>query len=261
MASLAEWVDQLQATGTYTFTKDDAIAAVGASTKAVEKAVRRLKEKRRVAQARQEFYVIVPLEYRSAGAPPPSWYIDDLMRFEGQAYYVGLLSAAALHGAAHQRPQEFQVLCQRTLRVRVVGRSRIRFFQKKEVQESRCLAHKTETGSMRVSTPEQTAADLLRYVRKCGGLSNVATVLAEMGDQLEASELIEVLEHEERSNAQRLGFLLESIGYEEIGERLHRWLAERDPSRVPLMKGGTRDAATLDDRWQVYVNVQVEPDL
>jgi hypothetical protein len=55
-----------------------------------------------------------PLEYREAGGPPASWFIDDLMRFLGQPYYVGLLSAAAIHGAAHQQPMVFQgrvVIC------------------------------------------------------------------------------------------------------------------------------------------------------
>ena len=40
------------------------------------------------------FYVVVPPQHASWGAPPPSWYIDALMRREGRPYYVGLLKAA-----------------------------------------------------------------------------------------------------------------------------------------------------------------------
>ena len=40
-------------------------------------------------------------------APPPPWYIDDLMRFEDCSYYVGLLKAGELHGATHQAVMEF----------------------------------------------------------------------------------------------------------------------------------------------------------
>jgi hypothetical protein len=47
--------------------------------------------------------VVVPPEYREAGCPPASWFIHDLMRFLGQPYYVALLTAAAIHGAAHQQ--------------------------------------------------------------------------------------------------------------------------------------------------------------
>ena len=43
-------------------------------------------------------------ENRVAGAPPASWYIDDFMKAIGAPYYVGVLTAAALHGAAHQQP-------------------------------------------------------------------------------------------------------------------------------------------------------------
>jgi len=48
-------------------------------------------------------YVLVPLEYLHAGAPPPSWFIDDLMKAMERPYYVGLLSAAGIHGASHQQ--------------------------------------------------------------------------------------------------------------------------------------------------------------
>ena len=55
--------------------------------------------KRRLVVPRRGFFVIVPLEYRQSAAPPPDWYIDALMKSCGRQYYVGLLSAAALHGA------------------------------------------------------------------------------------------------------------------------------------------------------------------
>ena len=31
------------------------------------------------------------------GSPPASWFIDDLLEYLGQSYYVGLLSAAEIH--------------------------------------------------------------------------------------------------------------------------------------------------------------------
>ena len=38
------------------------------------------------------------------------WYIDALMRREGQACYVGFLEAAELHGTMDQAVLEFQVI-------------------------------------------------------------------------------------------------------------------------------------------------------
>ena len=63
---------------------------------AFKRAAVRLTRKGRLIVARRGFYVIVPLEYQSAGSPPPSWYIDTLMKEWKHPYYVGLLSAAAI---------------------------------------------------------------------------------------------------------------------------------------------------------------------
>ena len=56
------------------------------------------------------FYVIVPVQYRLKGVVPPPYYINELMAYLKRLYYVGLLSAAAVYGAVHQRPMETQVM-------------------------------------------------------------------------------------------------------------------------------------------------------
>jgi predicted transcriptional regulator of viral defense system len=106
---------------------------------ALKLAARRLVAKKRLAVPRRGFFVIVPLEYSVAGAPPPSWFVDDLMNFEKARYYVGLLSAAALYGAAHQQPQEFHIVTDKQLRPTTAGRSRLRFFA--ERLDPHALAH------------------------------------------------------------------------------------------------------------------------
>jgi len=77
---------------------------------AFRKAASRLAKKNRIVRIRSGFFVIVPLEYRAAGVLPAEWFIADLMNYLEQPYYVGVLSAAALYGAAHQQPQQFQVV-------------------------------------------------------------------------------------------------------------------------------------------------------
>jgi hypothetical protein len=59
---------------------------------AAQTALRRLKQQGRVVSPRRGFYVVVPPEYRAAGSLPASWFIDDLMRYLDQPYYVGLLA-------------------------------------------------------------------------------------------------------------------------------------------------------------------------
>lgn len=126
--SLAELADSYQAGGRYVLTRENALRTLGTSEEALKKAVQRLVAKQRLVVPHRGFYVIVPLEYRAAGAPPASWFIDDLMKFHGHPYYVALLTAAALHGAAHQQPQEFQVITKAQLRPAFAGRSRIASF-------------------------------------------------------------------------------------------------------------------------------------
>ena len=89
--SLSAYVDNLQAAGRYTFVAGEARAALGVSDIALASAARILKQRGRLAAPRRGFFVTVPTEYRDVGAPPPSWFADDLMRFLGQPYYVSLL--------------------------------------------------------------------------------------------------------------------------------------------------------------------------
>ena len=259
---LSGFVDALQARGHYTFDRPEALKELGVTTEALESAVRRLAAKGRLAVPRRGFYVIVPPEYRSAGAPPPDWFIAELMRFEAQPYYVGLLSAAALHGAAHQQPQEFQIVTNRPLRPARAGRARIRFVTKATVDSTPVVDVKTQTGSMRVSTPEATALDLVRYVKRSGHLGNVATVLSELAEKLDAKALVEVArKNVEIAHVQRLGWLLDAVGAVSKAKALSVWVSGQRPRRVLLRPGSRAPIREEDPRWRVGVNEQVESDL
>jgi predicted transcriptional regulator of viral defense system len=259
--SLAGFVDALQSSGRYTFTRTDALTTLGVSAVALKHAARRLAEKGRLVTPRRGFFVIVPLEYASAGAPPPSCFIDELMRVQGRPYYVGLLSAAALHGAAHQQPQEFQVVSDRVARVALAGRSRIRFFVKKTVGTTPVVPIKTETGTMLVSTPEATAVDLVRYACGAGFLDNVATVLGDLAEKIDAEALVDAARKEgELAHVQRLGFLLDLVAGHDLTTPLAKWLGEQQPRATPLRAGRSSKGARKDERWLVLVNHEVEVD-
>ncbi len=257
--SLSDLVDAYQASGRYTFTREEALAVLGISEEALKKAVQRLVAKRRLAVPRRGFLVIVPIEYRDAGAPPASWFIDPLMKFHGRPYYVGLLSAAALHGAAHHQPQEFQVVTDAQLRSAATGRTRIRFFRKRHLERTRTMSLKTETGAMTISTPEATALDLLRYLAPAGHLGNVATVLAELAERLDASRLVDAARAEgDVSAAQRLGYLLELVGAGETAAGLADWIAAERARLVPLRADRSSRRGKKAARWRVVVNEKVE---
>jgi predicted transcriptional regulator of viral defense system len=259
---LDQFVDALQSRGRYTFERDEALRSLDTTGENLKKAVQLLIRRHRLASPRRGFYVIVPTEYRLSGGPPASWYVDDLMKAIGAPYYVGVLTAAALHGAAHQAPQEFQVVTPLKPRLVSVGRDRIRFLKKRRISTTRVTAMKTPTGTMRVSTTEATALDLLRYVEHAGFLSNVATVLKELAPQCDPAKLIEAADAEAAlPHVQRLGYLLDLVGFQDLSEQLARWVAERQPDWVRLQPGQSAPRARRERRWRLLVNTRVEPDI
>lgn len=257
--TVEDCVDAFQARGRYTFLRAEMIAESELSAEAVKKALQRLARRRRVVRVKNYFYVIVPLEYRHAGGPPPAWFIDDLMAAMKRPYYVGLLSAAAIHGAAHQQPQEFQVFTDRPIRPLLIGRSRIRFVTNKRTAEAAVQQVKTPTGTMRVSTPEATAVDLVRFVRLAGQMDHVASVLMDLVPRLDPKRLLRVVRAGgDVPNAQRLGYLLERVRGRPLAKAIHEWVERQSPRAATLRRGEAVRGATEDRRWHVVITQPIE---
>jgi predicted transcriptional regulator of viral defense system len=257
---LAALIEDFQGSGRYSFTRADVAAAAERSEVALEAALRRLKARGRIAGPRRGFYVVVPPEYREAGCPPASWFIHDLMRFLGQPYYVALLSAAAIHGAAHQQPMVFQVVTDRPTRPARAGRVRIAFHMSRHVGTAPVVDVQTETGHMRVSTPAATAYDLVRFAPAAGHLSNVATVLRELAERLDPGALARLAPSYAAPDVQRLGYLLELLGARDLSTALAPCLDARRYRAISLAPGEPKGAAVPDARWRVIPNVTVEAD-
>ena len=107
-------IADLAANGRYHFTSSELRSALRVSEAAARQALSRLAAKGEIASPARGFYVIVPPEYRRLGCLPADQFIPALMEQRNIRYYVGLLSAAQYHGAAHHRPQEFQVVVERS---------------------------------------------------------------------------------------------------------------------------------------------------
>lgn len=234
--ALSSYLSRLLSAGRVVFTREEAQQALGTSSGAFLDAAERQQRKHHLVSPRQGFYVIVPPQYLAWGGPPPAWYIDDLMQHEGCPYYVGLLKAAELHGATHQAVMEFQVITNKRLPQLHVGRSSITFYYRKDLRPitAGILDRKTDTGRMKVSSPELTALDLLRYPHAGGGLDNIATVVADLAEQLDAGKLARLAAAYERSVAQRLGYLLDRSDHSERAEALRGLLTKG--STVPWVE-------------------------
>ena len=259
---LLNYIEELQAQGRLVFTSDQAQAKLGESPNAFIKASLRLMRKDKLFRPTRGFYVIIPGEYRSGKSVPPEWYIDALMKFHRLPYYVGGLSAAALHGAAHQAPQELQVVTTKPLRLITAHRTRIRFLTKKAIEETPVQEMKTHTGYFKASTPEATALDLVRYYRWAGYLNNIATVLGELSERIDPKKLVRAAQAEgEIAHVQRLGYLLDQYGEKKSASELRKWASAKKTKFVPLRPGWDGEVSARDEKWRVLINDEVEPDL
>jgi len=255
------FIEGLQSDGRYSFSFEELARAVDASGIALQSAIRRLKKKGHLVSPHREFFVIVPAEYRGIGAPPPSWFIDELMAFLSRPYYVGLLSAAAVHGAAHQHPQVFQVATSLPTASMIAGSGRIEFFRKRRIERVATMRVKTDTGYMTVSTPEATVFDLIRHAHASGHLSNVATVLAELGEAIDPEKLVSSAALASRPEVQRAGYLLQLVGLESLAAPLVELVASGRKRCALLRPDVSAEGMPVDKRWNLVINEDVEPDL
>lgn len=262
---LDAYIDDLRSEGIYSFTSDDLRKRFDLSKEALKKSLQRLKREKKVTMVRKEFYVIVPPEYRAKGIIPPSFYAGDLMKFLKRDYYVGLLNAAAFHGAAHQQPQSFTVITQGpSLRNIQNEQADIRFLIKKTWNQEGIEKKKVSTGYINVSSPELTALDLINHYDKAGGFDRVATVLQELIENIYAEKLIESAKHYNKTVViQRLGYLLDHVLEAlELSNKLYDYLNTLE--FYPCLLSPQRkkpDRTVAGNRWKVMSNIEVEPDI
>ena len=191
------------------------------------------------------------------------------MRWEQEAYYVALLKAAELHGATHQAVMQFQVVCGKRLSEIRAGRSEVVFYYRKEMSAplTGVEGRKTDTGTMKVSSAALTALDLLRYPQASGGIDNVATVLAELAPAIEPHELASLSAHVERSVVQRVGYLLDCVGANDLTEPMLSALRSKADLRWTELEHEAPDPdfkpvpPLRDTKWRIVAHCLPEPDL
>lgn len=257
---MRDYVSGLAARGRYSFTSEEARAALGVSADAAKLALNRLAKHEAVASPARGFYVIVPPEYRALGSLPAEQFIPALMDRLRLPYYAGLLSAAQFHGAAHHRPQEFQVMLGKSRRPIRCGQVRVAFIVNRRVNEVAVQPINTPRGAILVSTPEATAIDLVGYHEHAGGLDQVATVLAELAEKIDPGKLATAAAAVPLPWVQRLGYLLELAEAPEKAEGLRDYVRREANGATLLLPGASAHGERRKD-WKLIVNANVEPEL
>lgn len=257
----SENISHLAAEGRSCFSFDELKQRVDSSPEALKAAISRSIKKGELAMPYRGFYVIVPPEYRSLGCRPAEQFIPELMEHLGEVYYAGLLSAAEYHGAAHHRPQVFQVVVVKPRRSIKCDKVKVAFIVKKNAEEMPVELRNTPAGVLKFSSPECTAFDVVGYFKQCGWLDNVATILAELAEILDSQKLVGIAELLPVAWAQRLGYLLELVEAREVAQPLAEYVDKLRPVRTPLLSSADIKGSKFDRRWRLFVNTEVEAEI
>jgi len=261
VSTAAEYIRSLLQRGRYTFTIHEADQALGGRSKALD--VLLLQQKQGwLFMPTRGFYVIIDPQHQSLGTLPLEWYFDDWAVYQQCQYYIGGLSAAMLHGASHQKPQQGQVMVNRQLPAIVHHAHRVVLFYSKTIATSAWEQRKSPAGYYHLSTPAMTAYDLLRYPRACPTLDLAATVLTELGEAITRDGLAHLVDlGGEMAILQRLGWLLDYVGWEEKTDRLAACLRSQRLVWRPLRQDIPTEHHAREKKWHMIVNAEIEADL
>jgi hypothetical protein len=253
--NLRDFIDGVQAGGRLFFSADEIPSAEG--SRAAEAALRRLANKGAIRRllSKSPAFVIVPPEHRTMGLPPVEWWLDDLMAYLSQDYYLGLLSAASTFGSSHFAPMETQVVTTKWLRPIENGRHRIRFFQKAAIPQKFVATRQGVWGPLRIGSPALTAIDLVAYPA-CSP-AQTRLLLADLAATIASADLLKILDdRSDVPSTQRLGFLLDRAGASKLASSVRAWL--RGKPTLPVDLAPKAGPGETDARWNVRVNVNLE---
>ena len=244
--SIREWVHNREIDGRPSFSFEEVTNAFPSLTSQhIRNELYRLRKSEVIAQPFKGFYVVIPPHYAAKGIVPPVYYVDQLMDHLRRPYYICLLNAAELLGAAHQRPQEFSVMT-------VPPRIRMTRFSILD-------------WNYRSSIPDRFLKEIIQYEQHVGGLSRAATVIEELSEQTVWTGAAErgLLSPSTIATVQRLGYILENVLMNQSqADDLYQELKIVSPklNRFRLSTRKNDDGAILDKRWNIIVNTEIEID-
>ena len=257
---LDKYLIEVRSQGRYSFTTEELKNQFNLSPNALNQILYRLKQKKKIALIRQGFYVIIPAEYSKQGIIPPYLYIDDLMKSLNRSYYVGLLSAAALHGAAHQQPTGYTVITQSPA-PRSIDKLKILFFSKQQFLQDGIVQRKTPAGYINVSSPELTALDFFDYIHKFG-INRITTIIQELSEEIRPAPLLKIAKQYPNTAAiQRLGYILDkAVSAVKLSDVLWKALSGKKIFPIPLSPQKEKKGK-INTNWKIIQNMEIESDL
>lgn len=265
--SIRTWLNQEERRGQHFFSLEVVQQQFPEKTRPVLLSeLSRLSHQHILTNVHNGFYVKTPVMFQARGIIPVYYYIDQLMAYLGKPYYLSLLTAGEMFGAAHQRPQRTFVTT--TLPVASTSERKnpyIHWNYREKIPKQLLIKRNGETGQLSISSQELTAVDLVQYPQHIGGLDNAATVLAELLECTNFAKADPSLYHFGSLPAfQRLGYIMEEILdekkqadilYQQLkcAGKQFRW-SKLSPNYPPVY------AITRNQRWRIEVNNELEID-
>jgi predicted transcriptional regulator of viral defense system len=271
MLTLEQFIDDKLVHGRAYFSREEVQASLGITSDTLSVGITRLIKKRRLANPRHGFYLILRPEDTVTGAPDPVRWIDPLMKHQGVDYRISLLRAAAFHGASHQAAMVFQVVVPKQQRDIELGRHRIQFvYQTPEAfarlnQTNLLTQVKSDAGFAQMADVELTLLDCARYLRKATGIHGVAQIAKDIGAKANPRALAKAAVAYESATVRRLGYLLERAGHARQAKALLPFVQHAKTS-VPLSPSVKPLLASMmashekNTKWKLVMNEPVEID-
>ncbi len=263
--TIREWIHKREIEGRATFTSEDVVAAFPDITpQVVRNNLYRAGKAGIIAQPYRGFYVIIPPHYAAKGVVPAVYYIDQLMAYLRKPYYIGLLSAAEMLGAAHQRPQRFSVMTTFP-QLHIQKQTSLDWNYRASINRAFLQIRNSETGTVCFSGPELTALDLVQYEQHIGGLSRAATIIEELSELTTWKGAAEngLIAQTTLATVQRLGYILENIlQNQDQAEALYAELrlSSTKLNRFPLSSRKSAEDSAVNKRWNILINTDIEID-
>lgn len=182
------------------------------------------------------------------------------MRYLKTPYYVALLSAAQFYGAAHQKPQTFQVIIPKARRNIAVGRVKISFTTKSNANQSATRQFNTSRGFVQVADPATIAIDLVTFPQKSGGICAAFEILSDLSEHLSVENCRKAIPQLKKTPfLQRLGYFFELLDLAKQAQLCEKELKKHSYVKKALLDPNEKtEGAGLNTRWNLIINTELE---
>jgi hypothetical protein len=163
-----------------------------------------------------------------------------------------MLSAAERLGSAHFAVMELQVMTTKWMPPLEVGRQRVRFVQEAPWSDAPVKVTNGFWGKIVVSAPETCILEILRH--RTYGAARVVMLLSDLMAEFEPVRFERALAAmNDVPAAQRLGFLLRTMGNDDLADIVKKWIGTGQPRVIAL---DAREGAgyAVDREWNVRIN-------